>query len=227
VELLRNNRRLSNAQKGLAIHGAFPATFQGQSINKSDSEKKLPCLCREHHWYKECPYLVESVRTKNWKPNPSIQENLRLKETIDRIRKEQQEKPSPTDQSTLSVFTVSNASATTSDYHLRDSFILDSGATLRVCNDRTRFQDIRPTLDEELLYAGNAVIPIEGFVPATITIQAPEEPRPIADGSLKPAIRLCAWRPRIFAAVNDTVPTSTPAMTSPQKSTVIPSNPSD
>jgi hypothetical protein len=101
--------------------------------------------------------------------------------TIDRIRKEQQGKPSPTptDQSMPSVSTVSTASATTSDYHLRDSVILDSGATLHVCNDRARFQDIRPTSDEELSYAGNTVIPIEGFGSITITIRAPEGPRPI------------------------------------------------
>jgi hypothetical protein len=66
-----------------------------------------------------------------------------------------------------------------SDYHLRDSFVLGSGATLHVCNDRTRFQDVRPTSDEEFLYAGNAVIPIEGFGSVTVTIQAPEGPRPI------------------------------------------------
>ena len=188
VELFRNNRRLSNAQKGLATHGAFPATFQGQLI-KNDSEKKPPCLCGGHHWYKECPYLIESIRIKDWKPNPSIekkideklQKNLRLKETIDRIRKEQEEKSTSTqtDQSTPSAFTVSAASAVTTDYHLRDSFILDSGATLHICNDRTRFQDIRPTSDEELLYAGNAVIPIDGFGSVTITIQAPGGPRPI------------------------------------------------
>jgi hypothetical protein len=40
VELFWNSRRLSNAQKGLATHGAFPATFEGQSINKNNSEKK-------------------------------------------------------------------------------------------------------------------------------------------------------------------------------------------
>jgi hypothetical protein len=73
------------------------------------------------------------------KIDEKLQKNLRLKGTIDRIRKEQQEKPSPIDQPIPSVFTVSTASATTSDYHLRDSFILDSGATLHVYNDRARF----------------------------------------------------------------------------------------
>src|SRR5271170_1633720 len=55
VELFRNNRRLSNAQKGLATHGAFPASFQGQSIEKNEPEKNEPCLCGEIHRYKDCP----------------------------------------------------------------------------------------------------------------------------------------------------------------------------
>src|SRR4051794_32840295 len=69
------------------------------------------------------------------------------------------------------------ASATTSDYHLRDSFIIDSGTTLHVRNDRSRFQDTRLTSDDKFLYTGNAAIPIEGFDSVTITIQAPEGPR--------------------------------------------------
>jgi hypothetical protein len=40
VKLFRNNRRLSNARKGLATHGAFPTSFQGQSIDKNESKKK-------------------------------------------------------------------------------------------------------------------------------------------------------------------------------------------
>jgi hypothetical protein len=35
IELFWNNRRLLNAQEGLATHRAFPATFQGQSIQWS------------------------------------------------------------------------------------------------------------------------------------------------------------------------------------------------
>jgi hypothetical protein len=44
VELIRNNRRLSNAQKGLATHSAFPTSFRGQSIDKNESKKKSPYL---------------------------------------------------------------------------------------------------------------------------------------------------------------------------------------
>jgi hypothetical protein len=51
-----------------------------------------------------------------------------------------------------------------SDYNLRDSFILDSGVTVHVCNSRDRFQTVTPASEGNLLYAGNMIIPIEGCV---------------------------------------------------------------
>jgi|SRR5271169_1606272 len=76
VELFRNNRRLYNAQKGLATHRAFPTSFQGQSIDKNESKKKSPYLCGEVHRYKDCSCLIKSARTKDWKPNPNIQKKI-------------------------------------------------------------------------------------------------------------------------------------------------------
>jgi len=72
-------------------HGAFEATFQGHPI----SGKRRDCVCGEDHRFKECPYLVDSKRPPNWKPDSAIQQqieeklkNPRLKETINRIRRE-------------------------------------------------------------------------------------------------------------------------------------------
>src|SRR5262249_5059633 len=105
IELFRNNRRLYNAQKGHAPHGAFTVSFQGQSAedtksdtksdNKSDKDKKL-CLCGEEHRWRKCRYLIESLRPKDWKPDPNIQKkideklqnNAKLKDIIKRIRKQ-------------------------------------------------------------------------------------------------------------------------------------------
>jgi hypothetical protein len=41
---------------------------------------------------------------------------------------------------------------------LRDSFILDSGATNHVCNDRRRFVDFKPAGREDFLIAGNSTV---------------------------------------------------------------------
>jgi hypothetical protein len=107
VELFRNNRRLINAQEGLATHGVFPASFQGQSIDKNESKKKSPCLCGEDHRYKDCPYLMESARTEDWQPDTNIQEQIDtklrnseyLRTLIDKLRKEQASR-SPSQQNT-------------------------------------------------------------------------------------------------------------------------------
>ncbi len=66
-------------------------------------------------------------------------------------------------------YTVSNSS----DYNLRDSFILDSGAMVHVCNSCKYFSTITPASEDDLLYAGNTVIPIEGFGSVDITVQTP------------------------------------------------------
>jgi hypothetical protein len=97
VELFRNNRRLLNAQEGLATHRAFPATFQGQSIDKNESKKKSLCLCGGDHRCEDRPYLVESARTEDWQPDANIQEQIDTKlrnseylcALIDKLRKEQ------------------------------------------------------------------------------------------------------------------------------------------
>ena len=83
VKLFCNNWRLTNAQKA-ASHGAFAAAYQGKSLEnlddvKTDTKtdaKKKPCVCGEDHQFKDCSYLIESVRVKDWKPDPAIQKQI-------------------------------------------------------------------------------------------------------------------------------------------------------
>ena len=76
------------------------------------------------------------------------------------------------------VFTVNcYSTSNSSDYNLRDSFILDSGTTVHVCNSRDRFQTVSPASEGDLLYAGNMVIPIEGFGSVDIIVQTPAGPK--------------------------------------------------
>ena len=72
---------------------------------------------------------------------------------------------------------ASYAASNSSDYNLRDSFILDSGATAHVCNSRKRFISFTPATEDDLLYAGNTVIPIEGFGSVDVTVQTPAGPK--------------------------------------------------
>jgi len=201
VEFYRNYRRLSNAQKGRATHGAFPAAFQGQnqdSDRRSDGKrgkKRSQCLCGEEHRYRDCPYLMETRRPADWKPDPAIQSQIeqalqqseKLRSIVDGIRKRQKEQKESQEEKaetepkpaafTISAHLISTAST---EYHLRDSFILDSGANIHVCNSQERFQDLRTASDDDYLYAGDSTIPIEGFGTVKITVQGPTGPFEIA-----------------------------------------------
>jgi hypothetical protein len=61
---------------------------------------------------------------------------------------------------TLTAFVISDQLANVS-YLLRDSFVLDSGATTHVCNDSTRFINLEPS--NQSLFAGIDVANIQGF----------------------------------------------------------------
>jgi hypothetical protein len=92
IEYFRNDRRILNAQKG-ASHGAFGASYQGKPLDgnadesKSNSNTKPSgndrkpkhCLCGKEHPFKDCYYLVESIRPKDWKPDPAIQKQVEEK----------------------------------------------------------------------------------------------------------------------------------------------------
>ena len=65
------------------------------------------------------------------------------------------------------VFTV----ITRTDYYLRDSHLLDSAANAHICNKPQRFYDLRPATEDDFLYSGNTVIPIEEFETVDITVQ--------------------------------------------------------
>jgi hypothetical protein len=62
---------------------------------------------------------------------------------------------------TISItFAISNQLANVS-YLLRDNFVLDSGVTIHIYNDSTRFINLEPS--NQLLFAGINVIDIQGF----------------------------------------------------------------
>ena len=58
-------------------------------------------------------------------------------------------------------------------YHLRDSFILDSGANIHICNDRKQLQNFQPATEDDTVYVGNAIVPIKRFEDIAIMVQTP------------------------------------------------------
>ena len=60
---------------------------------------------------------------------------------------------------------------------LNNSFILDFGATYHVYNDKLRFMDFRLLTDDDVLYAGESVILIEGFGTVLVIVTTLKEPK--------------------------------------------------
>ena len=63
------------------------------------------------------------------------------------------------------------------DYELKNSFILDSGSTIHICNDYDRFSAFRPAGIDEVVYAGNGEVAILGYGIITIVTECPGFPR--------------------------------------------------
>ena len=52
---------------------------------------------------------------------------------------------------------------------------MDFGATYHVYNDKLRFMDFRLPMDDDVLYAGESVILIEGFGTVLVIVTTLEE----------------------------------------------------
>ena len=149
-------------QKGCATHSAFLALFQGQPLNKDVDNlnnnleknkilevKLTKCLCRVIHYFKDYLYLIKLVYPKDQKPNLSIQKQInkklkdqRLKGIVNNIQRRQAKKAlaNTSNKALPRVFTiVVHTTSATSNYYLQDSFILDSGINIYICNNYRRF----------------------------------------------------------------------------------------
>src|SRR6266487_3203976 len=69
------------------------------------------------------------------------------------------------------MFSAYSAPEPCSQYALANSFILDSGAIVHVCNNRTRIRNLRPAHSDDYLLAGKDTIPIEGFGSVEISVE--------------------------------------------------------
>ena len=103
----------------------------------------------------------------------------KVKACIKQIKKDDQEKlkdgNKKSSQEPNGSFAVHQVGAynASSDYHLRDSVILDPGSNVHVFNDRARFiSDIKLVL--EYIYTGIYTENIIGYGIATVTIDYPD-----------------------------------------------------
>ncbi|KAF7174442.1 hypothetical protein CNMCM5623_007239 [Aspergillus felis] len=162
-------RWLSHSQR--ERKNAF-ATFKGKSPDEQNSDstnqnqgnerpKRGPedCPCGEKHRFDKCPYVIESIRPNGWKPNKDIEKKFEwIKENKPTLRQAMESAIKRANQnqnkeSTRTVMSIIRSNSAVfslggSAYELRDSWIVDSGADIHICNDRTRFLTYEPVEDE-------------------------------------------------------------------------------
>lgn len=189
VEQFRNARRINNASDKTAhSHSAFP-TFQGKQDTTSPPSQSLPpCICGERHYYQGCNYLIESLRPQQWSPDLKIQQKIRRRlatdetfaQQVERARARASNTPTKSEaisgnnaKTTVGAFTA--AYSTSTNYELLNSWILDSGSNVHVCNElATGFMPTRQATNQDKLYAGKAVYDIESFGSIDVSVQTPQ-----------------------------------------------------
>ena len=172
------------------LQGKKTSAEDSESSGTQQNKKRSPsCFCGEKHWYSECPYIIKEVQPKGWKPDPAIQEEYqkklkedeKFKQTVERNKerrknwakrdqKKKEKADSGSDKEEESFFTATapasflstETALSTDSYALKKSYILDSGSTIHVCNNPSRFlRKLRPAQSTHKLFARNNIISIE------------------------------------------------------------------
>lgn len=180
--------------------GATYATLGNLSTDQhsggQQSNGKKPCICGGQHRYADCFYIIDGKAPQGWKPQPPIVakinekcRDLNLLAKINKIWGEanlpkwgadaaQQQTPNAAGQSANmvdtsihGVYSISAAVPKEVSPELQNSFILDSGATTHVCNDRSRF--IEFTKDKQWLAHGNSGMWTSGQGKVILRMQTP------------------------------------------------------
>jgi len=211
IEKYRNYRRVNQAlSTSKASHSAF-ATFQDEqpSTEPSERPKSMRCLCGEDHRFEKCPYLIDFLRSPDWKPDPEIQKRIkeklqdrpRLKFAVNiarrRAKKKRDDKDNDkskdndeskdkdkTDVVPIGSFATAfaRAGSTNMSYKLQDCWTLDGAADIHVCNDPTNpdFEITRKASEDDMLFGGRNTYRIEAYGTAYITVDTPDGPGRVA-----------------------------------------------
>ena len=109
---------------------------------------------------------------RDWK-NPKLE---LASQQWEKTYKEDQKLGLPEVTNTASVYTATSLSYNDS---LRDSFVLDTRASVHVCNDRSRFHNLQAAKPKDCLIAGASVIQIEAFGSVDVILDGPNGPRKV------------------------------------------------
>jgi hypothetical protein len=160
--------------------------FQGKTPDDNDSDPKKNqsrypnnkcegCDIKGHE-LKDCFWVFEEKRPSTWRHNlekekqilDKIRNDPTLSGKIKNLRTKSAHvvmRPMNSNNHTDQPDSIPNPVAhyISSEYELRDSVLLDSGASDHVTNDRTRFRTYRIAHEGDFLWSGNTKVPVAGY----------------------------------------------------------------
>jgi hypothetical protein len=191
------------------LQGETPVESPAGTPASTTGDRPPPkCLCDELHFFSQCPYIVKQIRPKGWVANEQLTKqveekmsrNDKIKEAIANARKRanqdiqkaQTAKARQAKQAAElqgeTVHQTSDITATTplgsfaadrGEIEIKDTWILDSGSNLHVCNDRRRFKFERSATKDDKFSAGKTEYSVEAYGSVDITVSTPHGPRTV------------------------------------------------
>jgi hypothetical protein len=195
----RNHFRIARALiTKKATHEAFVA-LQSKTQNKDTTDQKSKkienrsCLCDKKHLFKDCYYLIEKIRSIEWKLNEEIKKKIikileansrlriavkyakkKVKKWFEKDKKIENFDDESTQTSKRIILNVSFAETFVEEkisYKLINCWTLNSEIDIHVCNDSDRFQLNRMTDLENQLIVDKIVYDIENYETMNIVVK--------------------------------------------------------
>jgi hypothetical protein len=210
LEEFRNHLRIARALiTKKTTHEAF-ATLQRKTSNEKTTDQKSKkfsnrkfenrnfeersCICDKKHFFKDCYYLIEKIRSTEWKSNEEIKKKIeKILETNPRMRiavryvkqkvkkwleKEKKFENDFDDESTtvskevmLNVSFAETFARRKVSYKLINCWTLDSEIDIHVYNDSDRFQLNRMIDSDDQLTVEKIVYDIENYETINIVVR--------------------------------------------------------
>ncbi len=200
----RNHLRITRAIiTKKAIHEAF-VTLQSKTQNENTTDQKSEkienrkienrsCLCDKKHLFKDCYYLIEKIRSIEWKSNEEIKKKIikilevnsrlriavkyakkKVKKWLEKDKKIENFDDESTQTSKKIILNVSFAETFVErkiSYKLINCWTLNSEIDIHVCNDSDRFQLNRMIDLENQLVVDKIVYDIKNYETMNIVVK--------------------------------------------------------
>ena len=172
IEEFKEHYRMQQAAPTTTASNSAFATLQSNADSNSYSKWNKECICGLVHRFSDCYYIAKQKRPQGWEPEPDVQKKVEdtisstpwIKRIVNRIQEEEQEAKNT--ESTIDFDSKTTPASTTPTCHaavfstdqnpfeLQNTWILDPGADIHVCNNEEDFTFSYPAAEDDCLIAG-------------------------------------------------------------------------